>query len=243
MAFSHEIVHLIGGQEDTNRNTTRRILLLLESLPIGPDGAYERVVRALLNRYTIQDRNFITRSGEFHVPRFLLNDFARYWRTMAVDFAYKQRTRFGEGAAIRNIKLRMSRKMTYVSGLLTCFGCHLRIGELNAPSGSSDQECIECLRRRLRRPPLEILAETILHFDHLRETGRQLFDAYDEFVGILAEPGKRFHLEKLREDQYSEDEVFNSARGLSHRFSAALLELFFDEKSGLFELTRNYAVF
>src|SRR6266436_9827064 len=30
MAFSHDIVHQIGGQNDTNRNTTQRILLLLE---------------------------------------------------------------------------------------------------------------------------------------------------------------------------------------------------------------------
>jgi hypothetical protein len=28
MAFSHGIVHRIGGQNDTNKNTTQRILLL-----------------------------------------------------------------------------------------------------------------------------------------------------------------------------------------------------------------------
>jgi hypothetical protein len=35
MAFSHDIVHQIGGQNDSNKNTTQRILLLLESRPIG----------------------------------------------------------------------------------------------------------------------------------------------------------------------------------------------------------------
>jgi hypothetical protein len=35
MAFSHDLVHQIGGEDDTNRNTTRRILLLLESKVIG----------------------------------------------------------------------------------------------------------------------------------------------------------------------------------------------------------------
>jgi len=30
MAFSHDIIHQIGGQNDTNKNTTQRILLLLE---------------------------------------------------------------------------------------------------------------------------------------------------------------------------------------------------------------------
>ncbi len=47
LAFSHELIHQIGGEDDTNRNTTRRILLLLESSPIGRPDAYERVVRSI----------------------------------------------------------------------------------------------------------------------------------------------------------------------------------------------------
>ena len=35
LTFSHELVQQIGGQEDTNRNSTRRILLLLESGVLG----------------------------------------------------------------------------------------------------------------------------------------------------------------------------------------------------------------
>jgi predicted nucleotidyltransferase len=31
LAFSHQILHWIGGEDDSNANTTRRILLLLES--------------------------------------------------------------------------------------------------------------------------------------------------------------------------------------------------------------------
>jgi len=87
MAFSHELVHQIGGEDDTNSNTTRRILLLLESVAIGQSIAYDRVVKNILKRYLHEDLTFANRTSNYHVPRFLLNDFARYWRTMAVDFA------------------------------------------------------------------------------------------------------------------------------------------------------------
>ena len=111
MAFSHEIIHQIGGEDDTNSNTTRRILLILESLPIGRREAFDRVLDHVLGRYIAEDARFLQPTARYHVPRFLLNDFARYWRTMAIDFAYKRRMRDGTGTSIRNIKLRMSRKV------------------------------------------------------------------------------------------------------------------------------------
>lgn len=92
MAFSHDIVHQIGGEDDTNSNTTRRILLVLESRPIGRADAFNRVLNHVLFRYVAEDARFLQQDARFHVPRFLLNDIARYWRTMAVDFAYKRRT-------------------------------------------------------------------------------------------------------------------------------------------------------
>jgi predicted nucleotidyltransferase len=39
LVFSHDLVHAIGGEEDTNKNTTRRLLLLLESTAIGPQSS------------------------------------------------------------------------------------------------------------------------------------------------------------------------------------------------------------
>jgi predicted nucleotidyltransferase len=86
MVFSHDLIHEIGGEDDTNKNTTRRLLLLLESRPVGREDAYVRVVRNILNRYLLEDRGLWKGSGH-RIPRFLQNDFARYWRTMAVDFA------------------------------------------------------------------------------------------------------------------------------------------------------------
>jgi hypothetical protein len=58
LAFSHELVHQIGGQGDSNQNTTRRILLLLESVAVGRSDAYDRVLKAILSRYLLEDRGF-----------------------------------------------------------------------------------------------------------------------------------------------------------------------------------------
>jgi predicted nucleotidyltransferase len=99
LTFSQPMMHYIGGEEDSNSNTTRRVLLLLEALPIGERGmplhrelgAFDRVRQSILRRYLDEDRGLLRKSREDGkirwVPLFLLNDFARYWRTMAVDFA------------------------------------------------------------------------------------------------------------------------------------------------------------
>jgi len=65
MAFSHDIVHQIGGQSDTNKNTTQRILLLLESTPIGERReAYDRVIRAVIDRYLDEDTHPLNRDSK-----------------------------------------------------------------------------------------------------------------------------------------------------------------------------------
>src|SRR6266851_1430003 len=73
LIFSHELVHQIGGENDPNSNITRRLLLLLESCPIGSPDAYHRVIRVILERYWDQDANLLTADKtHFRVPRFLL---------------------------------------------------------------------------------------------------------------------------------------------------------------------------
>jgi len=246
LTFSHELVHQIGGQEDTNRNSTRRILLLLESQVLGRSEAYERVVTNLLRRYILEDSTFVKQTAKHHVPRFLMNDFARQWWTMAVDFAYKQRTRAGKGAAIRNLKLRMSRKMIYVSGLLTCFSCDLALGAakpiVDCAKPGEGLDCLRSVRERLQTP-LETLSGVLLGFGHLDATARKLLIAYDGFLGMLADRSSRDHLEELDQTQYETDEIFQRGRSFSHDFRDGLLELFFDTQSGLYALTKEYGVF
>ena len=245
MVFSHDLVHQIGGQDDTNRNTTRRLLQLLESCPIGRDDAYRRVVRSILDRYLMEDRGF-WRGSRSRVPRFLQNDFARYWRTMAVDFAFKLRNRSGSGWAIRNMKLRMSRKLIYVSGLLACFRCHLdhTAEQWDAIATDRDRQVkvVEYFEGVFQETPLEIIAGVLLRLG-LDDAARDILGSYNEFLGILADDDQRQCLETLAEDAAETNEVYRRARQLSHQFRDGLLTLFFDEASGMNDLTKNYGVF
>jgi predicted nucleotidyltransferase len=230
LAFSHEIIHQIGGEDDTNSNTTKRILLLLESAPIGRRDAFDRVLDIVLSRYITEDARFLQESVQFHVPRFLLNDFARYWRTMAVDFAYKRRTRAGEGTAIRNIKLRMSRKLIFVSGLLACFSGHVLLSapELSAlmRTANAPYEFVRHLRRVFAQTPLEIVASIINRHAHLRPVGAKLFSAYDAFLGVLRDGEKREHLDSLSPEAEDADSIHRELRQASHEFRDAVLAYF-----------------
>jgi hypothetical protein len=77
------LVEHIGLDADTNRNFTRRMLLLLESRELAGT-VHAACWQMILDRYL-----------EFGIknnrpPRFLLNDIVRYWRTICVDFEGKQ---------------------------------------------------------------------------------------------------------------------------------------------------------
>ncbi|WP_437678737.1 nucleotidyltransferase domain-containing protein [Sorangium sp. So ce131] len=245
VAFSHPILHQIGGQEDTNKNTTQRILLLLESLAIGKPDAHERVLRLVLSRYVEDDRGLLYGSKRHLIPMFLLNDIVRYWRTVAVDFVYKQRER-SSGWALRNAKLRMSRKLIFVSGLITCFSFEL-FGKDRAWTGDGDRvstpALVRFLRERIRVTPLASLAEVLLRPSITAETARILFDNYDAFLALLSNEEERGRLKQLPLDELGTDETFGRVRKLGSEFQRGLNRLFFEEDEDLRKLIQMYGVF
>ncbi len=130
-----ELINKIGLDDDTNRSHTQRMLFLEESTPIVGIQQHRNTLRAILRRYLVDYREEgLQKAG---VPRFLVNDVVRYWRTIAVDYQAK---RWDEPNAfawddddsaripkwgMRYIKLRSSRKLAFCGTLVAMLIPHL----------------------------------------------------------------------------------------------------------------------
>jgi len=242
LGFSHDIVHRIGGHDDTNRNLTLRMLLLLESISVGDDAARQRVIRAILRRYLADDPSWTWRS-DGKIPRFLLNDCVRFWRTMAVDFADKFHDQFGEKWALRNAKLRFSRKLIFLASELACFSWHRRQSDSSGTSESTIDIAQIHFTEYLSRPPLEIVADELLLGSVSDTVCKKLLCSYDEFLSILDNESLRKELTELPREVAEKSEVFQRIRSLSHTFRDGLVEWLFNPESAIFTLVRDYGFF
>lgn len=225
VAYSDFLEKRIGLQEDDNNNLSRRMLLLLESQAISGEQAYQQAWRKVLDGYLKDTRK------PRGAPRLLLNDIVRYWRTICVDFAGKQRKRRGEGWGIRNAKLRTSRKMLFAGGLLPVLEC----------ARMTPEEMVAFLERRLRMPPTDRLAQSFLDAG-AHDAGGRTLGAYDEFIGLLNEESFRKALEALIRNDADSSTEFAQAHSLGRRIQSGLLALLF-ETDTLLPLVREYAIF
>jgi predicted nucleotidyltransferase len=247
LSFSHDLIHWIGGERDTNQNVTRRLLLLLESTAVARPDVLTRVVRGILHRYVDGERSFLAETGRhYKVPRFLLNDVVRYWRTMAVDYASKRWERGDKGWALRNMKLRFSRKLMFASGLLVCFSCRLDEPHTGAPELFKDEEeakqkVHQHVAEKLGTPPLDVLCAALLSWAK-PETAQKTLAAYDAFLAAL-DSSERDHLTSLDVQRSHSDDVFKRLRGHSQEFQLGLRSLFLEEDPLLCELTKRYGLF
>ncbi len=97
---------------------------------------------------------------------------------------------------------------------------------------------------------MEILASTLIRYKSLFEPLKNLFDAYDRFIGLMAEEqvasdGKspREHLEELDVANLETDPLYLEAREIRRAFGEALTEIFLNPKSELYNATIRYGVF
>ncbi|HEX4497511.1 MAG TPA: DUF294 nucleotidyltransferase-like domain-containing protein [Thermoanaerobaculia bacterium] len=246
LVSSHELIHHIGGVHDTNQNLTRRILLLLESLAVTNQIVQERVLRGVLSRYVVSDISVSWHSqSSLSVPRFLLNDIVRFWRTMAVDYAAKRWEQSSQKWALRNAKLRMSRKLLFVGGLLICFSFELHPpenrDEVLLDKSTKAPRLADFLFGQMRLTPIDLLSRALLRIDR-PDIVRALMESYDGFLALLGDPESRSHLEALKFEQVEGDLVFGKIRQLSHSFQEGLTSLFFGDDD-LRKLVIKYGVF
>ncbi len=212
-----------GLDADDNTNTTRRLLFLLESVPLLGARAHREAQRAILAAYLEGERR------DRRPPRFLLNDVVRYWRTICVDFEGKAR----QGSrkwALRHAKLRTSRTMLFAGGLLPVLACHHLVADEVEPF----------LLQALAEPPTDRVARAFLEHDAADAGGRTL-GAYDRFLALIDDPERRGRLEALDRDAAPADPVFQEARRLGREVQQGLLALLF-EREPLRRLVRQYLV-
>ncbi|MDX1947955.1 MAG: hypothetical protein SFU86_21330 [Pirellulaceae bacterium] len=247
IASSHELVHRIGGIDDTNQNLTRRVLLLLESVSINDSIVRDRVLRQILERYISFDPSVSwVAKPRWQVPRFLLNDIVRFWRTMAVDYAAKKWQQSGGKWALRNSKLRFSRKLLFVKGLLLCLDSEAGILE-PLPSSVPDaqilaNQMIERCIRYSNRSALELVCDSVRRLGN-SDVASQLLLSYDQFLSFMNNEDIRKDLESLRFDEAHQNSTFTKIRRISMDFQRGLELLFFAPNSPWSKLMMDYGVF
>lgn len=246
LVSSHELVHRIAGAEDSNRNLTHRILLLSKSQAVTGGPARERVIRNILARYVVHDRSVPSGDGTWpRVPQFLVNDVVRYWRTMATDYASKMWERQRDGWATRNVKLRFSRKVLYMWGLLASFSADLDEPEtLKDVKDESEFNALlaEHIRSKTNVMPLELLAQAVLNVGD-DDIARDIFGSYDHFLGALSNRATRARLDGLAFDDALGDATYGELREKSKAFRDAVRRLFMERHPKLPELIRRFGVF
>lgn len=219
-----KLIQHIGLEADDNANTTRRMLFLIESRPAWNESFYEESMDLVLDRYlddSVKDHR---------PPRFLLNDLIRYWRTMCVDFAGKEK-QGPEKWGIRNAKLRTSRKLLFAGGLLPVLTCQ------KLPKAAMK----EFLRGEFSNPPCERIAAAFLEAN-LIDPAERTIKAYDDFLGILNSPEKRKELERLERDRASSSELFQEVKNLGKSIESGLLSYLFAPGDHA-ALSKDYLIF
>lgn len=190
----------LGGDKDTNQNLTRRMLFLLEGNWLYNETLFKSYQKELIEKYIKET------DSDNNLPRFLLNDIIRYYRTITTDFEYKV-TEKKEGWGLRNIKLKFSRKLLYFSGILA-------VAELeNLNYENRINKAIELFSK----PPLERI-----QFITNKE---QVFAKYQTFLEEISSAENRVQLEAISKDERYTSKLYIKLNTLSQEFSKDLHNL------------------
>lgn len=184
----------IGGQMDTSGHLTYRALILTEGAYLHAPAACAAIRGTIFRAYT----EGAIASGRFFSA--LGNDLHRYYRTICVDYRFKVEVA-GKGWALRNLKLRHSRKVWHLANLvLFCWASEL-----------ADDAREDLLGAQLPRPPLVRIADGLAALDAAPLAG-PLFLAYERFLAAIAAPETRTHLDALAHELRHSSTIYRALR-------------------------------
>jgi hypothetical protein len=223
-AFCEDLSGKIGLDPDDNTNLTRRVLLILESVPLSNEDAYRTCWTKILDGYLEESTRWR------RPPRFFLNDVVRYWRTICVDFVGKQRSDNAKWGT-RNAKLRTSRKVLFSGGLLPLLQCF-----------QLDREDARAfLIEQLSAPATDRLAYAFMRWG-IPDTGARFMETYDRWVRMLGHDDVRAELDSIGSPLETEgSEVFAEVREIAKEVDLQLLTLLFG--TDLEPISRQYGIF
>lgn len=224
LVFCDHLVEHIGLDADDNKNLTRRMLLLLESVAVINEATHRRCLDRVLEGYLDDSVK------DYRPPRFFLNDLMRYWRTICVDFVGKEREGAGQKWALRNLKLGTSRKLLFAGGLLPILLCHRY--------GAADVKPF--LAAVLDQPSIDRIAWAFLELDAV-DAGSRTIGAYDRFLGLIGEHSAREELERMSRKEAQGSTAFREGSRLGKELEQGLLSLLFE--TSLEPLVREYGIF
>lgn len=226
IASAPDLTERIGLEQDTNASHTRRLLLLQESASIYRSELRERLIRSILTRYQLANRN------RNRPPRFLINDLLRYWYTQAVDYQAKRWERNERDWGLRYLKLIGSRKLTFASGLASL----LLLDDAYPAS-------IDNLMSEFDKPALARLAQLANRpgFEE-SESLREVFRFVESFLEFLADHERREEAAAVESLEDTEEyPSFHDMRLRGRRMDQHLKSVFFGSLLG--ERAKRYLVF
>lgn len=197
----------IGGINDSNKNLTRRILILTESYFLYNENLCRDVLSEIFNKYTKKANE----SGK--EPRELINEIVRYYRTITLDYKFKTEEQ-NKSWAVRNFKLRYSRKFLYVTTIAMIFTAMKKV---------RDKEKYEYIRTHINLPPLVKLGKVLIENHNI--SYHEPFICYNKFLEYLSNDEIREELENLPYEKRYESHVFREFKRNSDKFDETLRNL------------------
>jgi len=201
-----QILKDIAGVNDTNKNITRRMLMLLEGKALINHKKFTDYRKKLLEAY------IKTRVDSGQMAFFFLNDIIRYWRTMATDYESKT-TDDDRNWGVRSIKLRFSRKLIYFSGIITA---------AETVDGSHAVK-INRVVKLLDQCPIDRIQE--IGQIYAPELTGELIEHYRYFINEISKPDVRTTLDNMHRNNRVKNKTYIELRNRGRLFSECLANL------------------